>query len=89
MEYYAAMFKAADRGPPPYQDKERISQNWVVGDADHCVGELSAFIGQNRLTDLVTWAVPPGLKPDTVGPSLERFATEVAPRLRAAADGAA
>jgi alkanesulfonate monooxygenase SsuD/methylene tetrahydromethanopterin reductase-like flavin-dependent oxidoreductase (luciferase family) len=85
MEYYAQAFKAAGRGAPPDQDRERISQNWVVGDVDHCVAELSAFIRQYRLTDLVTWAVPPGLRPEAVNASLERFATEVAPRLIEAA----
>ncbi|MBT3534508.1 MAG: LLM class flavin-dependent oxidoreductase, partial [Rhodospirillaceae bacterium] len=85
MEYYAQAFKDAGRGAPPDQDKVRISQNWVVGNVDHCVAELSEFIKQNRITDLVTWAVPPGLRPDAVNGSLERFATEVAPRLKDAA----
>jgi alkanesulfonate monooxygenase SsuD/methylene tetrahydromethanopterin reductase-like flavin-dependent oxidoreductase (luciferase family) len=86
MEYYARAFAAAGRGAPPDQDRERISQSWVVGDVDHCVAELNAFIRQNRVTDLVTWAVPPGLRPRDVKASLEQFATEVAPRLKAAAD---
>ena len=89
MEYYAQAVKAAGRGAPPDQDKIRISQNWVVGDVDHCVNELSIFIRQNNITDLVTWAVPPGLRPDAVEVSLRRFATEVAPRLKEAAQGAA
>ncbi|MFP6746629.1 MAG: LLM class flavin-dependent oxidoreductase [Alphaproteobacteria bacterium] len=82
MEYYAQAFKEAGRGAPPDQDKERISQNWVVGDVDHCVAELSAFIRQYGITDLVTWAVPPGLRPEAVNASLELFATDVAPRLK-------
>jgi alkanesulfonate monooxygenase SsuD/methylene tetrahydromethanopterin reductase-like flavin-dependent oxidoreductase (luciferase family) len=86
MEYYARAFQAAGRGAPPDQDRERISQNWVVGDVDHCVAELSAFIRENRVTDLVTWAVPPGLRPGDVKKALEQFATKVAPRLKAAAD---
>ena len=85
MEYYARAFEAAGRGAPPDQDKERISQSWVVGDVDHCVAELNAFIRQNRITDLVTWAVPPGLRTGDVAASLRRFATEVVPRLKAAA----
>ena len=75
----------ARRSAPPDQDKGRISQNWVVGDVDHCVAELSAFIRQYGITDLVTWAVPPGLRPEAVNASLELFATEVAPRLKEAA----
>ena len=86
--YYARTFEAAGRGPPPDQDRERISQCWVVGDVDHCVAELSGFIHENGVTDLVTWAVPPGLRPNDVRTALEQFATEVAPRLKAAAKAA-
>ena len=89
MEYYARAFAAAGRGAPPDQDRERISQNWVVGNADHCVAELTDFIRENRVTDLVTWAVPPGLRPADVKPALEQFATEVAPRLKEAAEATA
>ncbi|MBV38848.1 MAG: hypothetical protein CMM23_09395 [Rhodospirillaceae bacterium] len=85
MEYYANAFKASGRGAPPDQDKERISQNWVVGDVDHCVEELNAFIKKNRVTDFVTWAVPPGLRPSDMRASLEQFAMEVVPRLKDAA----
>ncbi len=64
-------------------EEERIPQTWVVGDVEHCVRELASFIRDYGLTDLVTWAVPPGLRPDQMNPSLERFARDVAPRLRA------
>ena len=56
----------------------------MVGDVDHCVAELSAFIAEYGITDLVTWAVPPGLRPDEMNASLERFARDVVPRLKAA-----
>ena len=65
-----------------YRAGPRIPQTWVVGDADRCVRELSAFIAEHGITDLVTWAVPPGLRPEQMNHSLERFAREVAPRLR-------
>ena len=61
----------------------RIPQTWVVGDVAHCVSELAAFIREYGLTDIVTWAVPPGMRPEAMAPSLERFARDVAPRLRA------
>jgi alkanesulfonate monooxygenase SsuD/methylene tetrahydromethanopterin reductase-like flavin-dependent oxidoreductase (luciferase family) len=61
----------------------RIPQTWVVGDVDHCVAELAAFIREYDLTDIVTWAVPPGMKPEQMNASLERFTRDVAPRLRA------
>ena len=49
---------------------------------DHCVAELSAFIAEHGLTDLVSWAVPPGLRPAQMNASLERFARDVVPRLK-------
>lgn len=69
------------------RDAERIPQSWVVGDADQCVAELVAFIRAYGITDLVTWAVPPGLTPAQTARHLERYATEVVPRLKAAVDG--
>ena len=54
-----------------------------MGDVDHCVAELSSFIEEYGLTDIVSWAVPPGMRPDEMNPSLERYARDVAPRLRA------
>ena len=61
---------------------EHIPQTWVVGDADHCVDELADFMRTYGVTDLVTWGIPPGLTGDAMQRSLERFATEVVPRLR-------
>jgi alkanesulfonate monooxygenase SsuD/methylene tetrahydromethanopterin reductase-like flavin-dependent oxidoreductase (luciferase family) len=63
--------------------EDRIPQTWVIGDVDHCVAELSAFIAEYGVTDLVTWGVPPGLRPDQMAPHLERFVRDVAPRLKA------
>ncbi|MXY05133.1 MAG: LLM class flavin-dependent oxidoreductase [Gammaproteobacteria bacterium] len=68
---------------------EHIPQTWVVGDVDHCVTELGRFIRTYGMTDMVTWGIPPGLAPDAMADSLERFATEVAPRLRAEFSAAA
>ena len=65
-------------------DEARIPQTWVVGNADHCVAELSGFIREYGITDLVTWAVPPGMRPEHMNGSLERFFRDVAPRLKAA-----
>ncbi|MFO1062136.1 MAG: LLM class flavin-dependent oxidoreductase [Dongiaceae bacterium] len=64
-------------------DEERIPQTWVVGTVDDCVAQLAAFIAEYGITDIVTWGVPPGLRPDDMNASLERFARDVAPRLRA------
>ena len=55
---------------PGIAEAERIPQTWVVGDVEHCVNELAAFIDEYGLTDIVTWAVPPGLhaRPDQCQP---------------------
>jgi alkanesulfonate monooxygenase SsuD/methylene tetrahydromethanopterin reductase-like flavin-dependent oxidoreductase (luciferase family) len=81
-QLYNRFFAEAGRGDSWYRDGSRIPQTWVVGDVDHCVAELRAFIAEHGLTDLVTWAVPPGLRPARMNASLERFARDVVPRLR-------
>ncbi len=65
-------------------EEARIPQAWVVGNVEHCVAGLSAFVKEYGITDLVTWAVPPGLTPDQMNPSLERYFRDVVPRLKAA-----
>ena len=60
-----------------------IPQSWIVGDVNHCVAQLVAFIRTYGITDIVTWGVPPGLKPDDMTASLAAFATQVVPRVRA------
>jgi alkanesulfonate monooxygenase SsuD/methylene tetrahydromethanopterin reductase-like flavin-dependent oxidoreductase (luciferase family) len=83
-QLYSRFFAEAGRHASFEREGPRIPQTWVVGSVDHCVAELSAFMRDHRITDLVTWAVPPGLAPSQVSPSLERFAGEVVPRLRTA-----
>jgi alkanesulfonate monooxygenase SsuD/methylene tetrahydromethanopterin reductase-like flavin-dependent oxidoreductase (luciferase family) len=61
-----------------------IPQAWVVGNVEHCAKELSSFVREYGITDLVTWAVPPGMRPEQMNGSLERFVRDVAPRVRAA-----
>ena len=65
-----------------FADPARIPQTWIVGDADHVARELGAFVREYGLTDVVTWAAPPGVPPAQMNRSLERFAREVMPRLR-------
>ncbi|MGE0222617.1 MAG: LLM class flavin-dependent oxidoreductase [Acetobacteraceae bacterium] len=64
-------------------EEARIPQTWIVGTADECVSQLASFIREYGLTDIVTWAVPPGMRPEQMNGSLEKFARDVAPRLRA------
>jgi alkanesulfonate monooxygenase SsuD/methylene tetrahydromethanopterin reductase-like flavin-dependent oxidoreductase (luciferase family) len=61
---------------------EPIPQSWIVGDADTCRAELAKFVAEYGLTDVVTWGVPPGVAPEAMNASLERFAREVMPALR-------
>ena len=65
-----------------------IPQTWVVGNVEHCVKELTSFVREYGITDLVTWAVPPGMRPEQMSGSLERFVRDVAPRIKAAAAAA-
>ena len=83
-QLYTRFFAEAGRHVSFAREGPRIPQTWVVGDVAHCVRELSAFIAEHGITDLVTWAVPPGLHPQQMNASLERFARDVVPRLRAA-----
>jgi hypothetical protein len=55
------------------------------GNVEHCVKELTSFVREYGITDLVTWAVPPGMRPEQMNGSLERFVRDVAPRVKAAA----
>lgn len=64
---------------------EPIPQTWIVGDVEHCVAELQAFIEAFGITDIVTMAVPPGLRAEQMTTSLERLFKEVVPEVKAAA----
>lgn len=84
MEVYLRFNRESGDGLSSTTDRDRIPQSWVVGDVDHCVRELTAFVTEFGITDLVTWAVPPGMTTDQMNPHLEKFVKEVAPRLKAA-----
>lgn len=86
---YARFFEETpDRLSAFDPDRESIPQGWIVGDEDHCTDELVSFITRYGITDVVTWGAPPGLSPSIMTPSLERFATNVVPRVRAAVEAA-
>jgi len=61
---------------------EPVPQTWIVGDVESCVEELVAFISEFGITDIVTMAVPPGLRADQMGDSLERLFKEVVPEVK-------
>ncbi len=84
MEVYLRFNRESGDGLSSTTDQGRIPQSWVVGDVDHCVAELTGFVREFGITDLVTWAVPPGMSTDQMNPHLEKFVGEVAPRVKAA-----
>ncbi len=65
------------------REQTSIPQGWIVGDVEHCVHELTSFIVEYGITDVVSWGAPPGMAPSMLNPSIERFATQVVPRVRA------
>ena len=69
------------------EDGERIPQTWVVGNVDECVAQLTQFVNDFGITDMVTMAIPPGLRADQMSDSLERLFRDVAPALKARVSG--
>ncbi len=63
---------------------EPIPQTWIIGDADHCASEIIKFSNDFNITDIVTMAVPPGLRAAQMATSLERLFTEVVPKVKSA-----
>ena len=62
---------------------EPVPQTWIVGDVEECVSELVRFIDDFGITDIVSMAVPPGMRADQMQSSLEKLFTEVVPRVKA------
>jgi alkanesulfonate monooxygenase SsuD/methylene tetrahydromethanopterin reductase-like flavin-dependent oxidoreductase (luciferase family) len=81
MELYNQFFKESGEGIG--ERGEPVPQTWVVGDVEHCVETLKTFIEDFGITDIVSMAVPPGLRAEQMAPSLERLFTQVVPRLKA------
>jgi alkanesulfonate monooxygenase SsuD/methylene tetrahydromethanopterin reductase-like flavin-dependent oxidoreductase (luciferase family) len=81
-EIYSRFFAESGQQRSWYRDDSRIPQTWIVGNVDRCVAEMTTFVREHGITDLVTWAVPPGVRPDAMSRSLERYARDVVPRLK-------
>tara|TARA_B100001029_G_scaffold177983_1_gene183681 strand:+ start:431 stop:1384 length:954 start_codon:yes stop_codon:yes gene_type:complete len=62
---------------------EPVPQTWIVGGVEQCVSELVKFIDDFGITDIVSMAVPPGMRADQMQTSLEKLFTEVVPRVKA------
>ena len=69
-----------------YANPALIPQTWIVGDEATCTKGLVDLIRTFGITDIITWALPPGFHPERMNDSLERFVTNVAPRVRAEVD---
>ena len=83
MRVYGRFFEEAGLGGRgAFEETDRIPQRPIVGDVDHCVSELTSFITEYGLTDVVSWGSAPGLPPSFFTPMMERFATEVVPRVK-------
>lgn len=80
MALYQRFFEESGEG---FGDGEQVPQTWIVGTVDECVAQLQQFINDFGITDVVTMAVPPGLRPEQMQGSLERLFTEVSPRVKA------
>lgn len=80
MGFYEKLFAESGEG---FGTGEQVPQRWIVGNTEQCVDELVAFIQEFGITDVVTMAVPPGLRPEQMNSSLERLFTQVAPAVRA------
>ena len=81
MQLYQRFFEESGEG---FGDSgESVPQTWIVGNEDECVEQLVNFITKFGVTDIVTMAVPPGLRADQMTASLQMLFTRVAPRLKA------
>jgi alkanesulfonate monooxygenase SsuD/methylene tetrahydromethanopterin reductase-like flavin-dependent oxidoreductase (luciferase family) len=83
MRVYGRFAEEAQRGGRAMFEQEgRISQRIIVGDVETCAAELTSYIVDHGFTDVVTWGSAPGLEPERLTPSMERFAIEVVPLVR-------
>lgn len=88
MAIYGRFFEeAAAAGDTPAASDDRIPQRIIVGDVATCASELTAFIRDYGITDVVSWGSAPGLRPSVLSPSMERFARDVVPLVRTAIEG--
>ena len=73
MELYKRFF--TESGQSVARPDASVPQRLVIGDVEHCVAELKQFVLDYGITDIVSWAVPPGLRPAQLADSLEALFT--------------
>ncbi|MBT3426690.1 MAG: LLM class flavin-dependent oxidoreductase [Gammaproteobacteria bacterium] len=80
MALYRRFFKESGEG---FGDPgEQVPQTWIVGDAEHCVTQLLSFIAEFGITDIVSMAMPPGLRANQMNDSLAALFQQVVPELK-------
>lgn len=80
MLLYQRFFKESGQGHG--EQGEPVPQTWIVGNVNECVDQLTSFINDFGITDIVTMAVPPGLRAEQMTMSLEKLFGEVVPRVK-------
>ena len=80
MALYQRFFEESGEGMG--ERGEPVPQTWVIGNVDQCVEQLAAFIAEFNISDIVTMAVPPGLRTTQMSVSLERLFRDVVPKLK-------
>lgn len=63
------------------QLERRARATWFIGPPQQVAAEIRAYHERLPFTELIGFGVPPGMEPEKLNPSLERFAREVMPLL--------
>lgn len=79
MAFYEKLFAESGEG---FGKGEPVPQTWIIGSVHECVAQLKDFVTTFGITDIVTMAVPPGLRPQQMASSLERLFSQVSPLLK-------
>ena len=82
MRGYRSWAAESDDAVTDFKDPERIPQTYMIGNEETCADQVARFVLTYGITDLVTWAAPPGILPERTNANLERFARNVIPRVR-------
>jgi hypothetical protein len=74
--WIAAGYVRPDPGAVP------IDQGYMIGSPADLIAQVDATAKSLPLTDIISWATPPGIDPTEMNPRLERFARTVIPHFR-------
>ena len=80
MQLYRRFFEESREGFG--RSGEQSPKIWIVGDVDHCVEDIKNFVRSVGITDIVSTAVPPGMRAADMSDSLQRLFTQVVPRVK-------